>query len=177
MVGLALIIPIFTILIAGCIESQNNVEYGPYKKTINREYSNQTELELILFCENITPEDNNPWYDEFDNVKLADTVCNETIQYYSDLIDIIEEDHDYTGFDIKNAQMDYHAELKYISNNGEYNSTDEVLVIVNLTLDFEYYVGNLNALWYDHYRTVILTEDFEIIEILGDDEKRSVIVS
>ncbi|MFO8052311.1 MAG: hypothetical protein R6V01_11540 [Thermoplasmatota archaeon] len=176
---LFVIVFFLSVIITSIISNIENdgEDLGPYTKEIELEYDNELELSMIQKAENLTPPDGSAWYDTFDNIKLADCVCRESIDYYSELIDDIEEDPDLVGITIKEAEMTYTARVVGFLNNGSYNTTDDRLYRVELNLSFHEYMGPLAAMWYDHYRTVVMTEDLEVLDVQGDDEKSSVIVS
>lgn len=153
------------------------ITHGPYDVIIERNYNNESEQELISIAENITPPDGSWWFMEFDNILIADCVNKEAIRYYTDLINNIEDDHRFTGFDIKNAYFKYKATIDYIDNPGIYNTSIPNLIEVNLTIEFNEYVDPINALWFDHFRCVIFDHNKEIITVLGDDEEPVVLVS
>jgi hypothetical protein len=151
--------------------------HGPYEVIIERNYNNESEEELISIAENITPPDGSWWFMEFDNILIADSVNKESINYYVNLIEEIENDHDFTGFDIKNAYFKYNVTIDYIKNNGIYNTSDQNLIEINLTFAFDEYVNPLNALGFNHYRCVIFNDQKDIISVLGDDIEPDVWVS
>ena len=115
--------------------------YGPYEITIERNYNNESEEEMISIAENITPPDGLWWFMDFDNIRIADCVNNDAIKYYSDLINEIEIDHDFTGFDIKNAYFKYNATIAYIANTGNFNTSDQYLIKVILSISYHEYVN------------------------------------
>lgn len=151
--------------------------YGPYEITIERNYNNESEKEMILMAENITPPDGSWWFMDYNNIRIADCVNEEAIRYYSDLINEIEQDHDLKGFDIRDAYFEYNATIDYITNAGNYNTSDQNLIEVNLTIRFSEYVNPLNGLWFEHYRCVVFNNDREIITVFGDDIEPEVIVA
>jgi hypothetical protein len=155
----------------------NGSSHGPYEVIIEKNYNNESEEELISIAENITPPDNLWWFTEFDNILIADCVNKEAIKYYIDLINEIETDHDFTGFNIKNAYFKYNVTINYVANAGNYNTTDRDLIKVNLTIEFHEYVNPINALWFEHYRCVVFNNDGEIITVFGDDKEPRVMVS
>lgn len=150
--------------------NNKEVNYGPYLVNINREYENNFESELISYAESIPSPNNIWWQDEFDNIKIAYYVCNDSINYYTDLVKQIESDHLYTGFNVKNAKTEYNATVEYFKNDSSYNTTKTDLIKVHLYLSYEHYVGPLNAIYFDHFRTVIMTHDKEILDIKGDND-------
>jgi hypothetical protein len=165
------------IVISYLIIDRQVIPHGPYETSINRNYHNESEEELISIAENIEPPDGKWWFDEFDNIKLADCVNIEAIEYYSDLIHKIKGDHDFTGIDIKNANFTYNANVIYFNNNGKYNTTYEELIEVNLTISFSEYCGSLCGVWFEHYRIVIFNYESDIILVRGDDIQPQVMVS
>jgi hypothetical protein len=151
--------------------------HGPYEVIIEKSYSDELEEELISIAENITPPDGSWWFMEFDNILVADCVNKEAIRYYVDLIGEIEEDHSFTGFDIKNAYFKYNVTVNYIIDEENRSTLDHSLIKVNLTIRFHEYVNPINALWFDHYRCVVFNEDKEIVSVFGDDTEPEVMVS
>lgn len=180
-VYIALFVVVFTlsVIITTMIlrDDDEGEQLGPYTRSIDLQYDNGSELQMIQIAENITPPDGDAWYDTFDNIKLADCVCRESIDYYYDLIEDIEEDPDLLGIRIENAEMNYTAKVESFENNGSFNTNETILYKVFLKLNFHEYMGNTGAMWYDHYRTVVLTSDMEVLQVLGDDDKDSVTVS
>jgi hypothetical protein len=167
---------VFALIIYNKIDLIGN-SHGPYEVTIEKNYHNESEEELISIAENITPPDGSWWFREFDNILIADCINKEAIKYYTNLINEIEEDHDFTGFDIKNAYFKYNATIGYITNVGNNNTNDQNLIKVNLTIRFHEYVNSINALWFEHYRCVVFNTDREIITVFGDDIEPDIIVS
>jgi len=164
----------------GCVdqkEDDSEDKFGPYEITINRVHSNETDLNYIYFAENLPPEYGFWWNETFDFVRIPLVVWNESIQYYVGLVEDFQQNHSYDGFDIFVGRVNYTATVAYIHNLGQYNASAELLVMVNLNLSFGEGCGGACACRFRHYRQVILAEDFEIIEVLGDYIRPQVIVS
>lgn len=154
-----------------------HVFYGPYVKNMRRHYDNALEKDLIATAEEFSPPDGRWWCDEFDNIKIADCVTLQAIQYYATLIENIRRDHDYTGISIKHANFTYVAEVHNITNKGTYNTSDTTLYEVNLTTHFDEYCGNVCAMHFTHTRSVIFNQRQEVLAVKGDDNPPPVIVS
>ena len=122
------------------------LSHGPYTRTLNRYYSTERELELIRISEDLPSNVEN--VSDFDNVKLYSTASSESIEYYYDLVEKIEQNHVYTGFDVKRAEMVYDARVEYVAVN---NNT---VTMVHLDLYYHHYVNGLNAIWYNIGRIV-----------------------
>lgn len=171
-----IIISMFITILGVYLFFYNNGYYGPYESDINRNYQNEFEEELISIAENIEPADSQWWIDEIDNIRIADCVNDEAIYYYSNLIEDIKKNHDYTGFNIRSARFIYKANVQYINNNGMYNSSDSELIEINLILNFSESVNSLNGMAFSHFRTVIFNYDKEIISVIGDDIRPQVLL-
>jgi len=176
-----LILMILSVLvISGCGTQEISEPDSIYVKEITRIYNNQEDKELILRAESLEcPYGRQWWFNEFDNIKILNCLNNEAVNYYSNLVDNIESNPSYTGFDIKIANLTYNAEVLRQINNGEYNCAEENqnVIIVKLTLDFHEYCGPVCGLYLSHYRTVVMDDQKEILCILGDDERSTFAVS
>ena len=173
-----IVLILITSTVVGCLfKKEPEEKYGPYIKDINRNYQNETEKELISIAENITPPDGQ-WWVYHGSDKIADCVNIEAIEYFSDVIDDLRNrENNYNERDIKKANFTYYVNIRYITNNGEYNTSETNLIEVNLTMHYSYWVSAKGAKWVDHYRCVIFNYNKEVVEVINDDVWPKVLVA
>lgn len=145
---------------------------GASKKEININYKNNFEKNLIRIAENIPPEDGQWWCEVSDGVKMADTVNNEAIDYYSEIFYWTIVRNVIFINNIAGSEFIYNADLEYIENNGKYDVKNNELIKVTLAIHFQKHCNGLCGTGFVGFqkRVVIFNKDSEIIDIIGDGE-------
>jgi|GEM_PF-747057 len=167
-----------------------------YTKSIERIAGNDFERNLIFNAEAIYPNrdsvfaymsryippssipDSNLWfYEVFDNVLIPFAITSHTISYYNDFIDSLSVNNGYNFF-IK-ANFEYSADIEFKESytfEGKNLFTEEPLpsvtfervYVVNMSLKWEDYCGELCALWISHKRIVVFDESGNLLNIFYD---------
>lgn len=195
-----LIIPVFIFFIFAAVscnkENEEQEIETSYEQSIERISSNDFEKNLIEIAENTYPPkmdvmaaaifsnieipDSAYWYyNSFDGVLIPYAITVDAINYYSELIEALNTGELQTIF--ITASFDYKAEVEfkeeYALANNEKDESDNYadVFVVEMNLKWENYCGSLCALWINKKRTVVFSEEGELLKIYFDGAKPVVV--
>ena len=187
------IILFLTIIIftnSSCQEKTDEFERS-YTKSIERISSNEFENELIDAAEKYYPPRDSVvkvtygmeipyskywYYDVFDGVNIPYAITEDAINYYSNLIDELNENKKDNFF--LAADLNYKAEVSFyesytspsLNSRGETVESEEFnsVYVVKMILKWEDYCGSLCALWINKERVVVFNETGDLLKVFLD---------
>jgi hypothetical protein len=179
-------------VLISCDKKNENEPERIYTKSIERNFSNEFEENLIEKAEAYYPSrdsiveaadfqleipGSNYWfYSAFDGTLIPYAITKEAVDYYSGLIDQFNKNKSDNFFFM--AEFYYSASVTFFENyqSPAENSRGEPVVpkefesvyAVELILKWEQYCGPLCAMWIDKQRIAVFNEAGELIEVFLD---------
>ncbi len=179
-------------LTVSCIKEKDEDQERVYTQLIERISTNEFEAGLIEKAEKQYPprdeviEVASTWleipnsaywfYDNFDGVNIPYAITEDAVEYYSDLIDQLNENKEDNFF--LTADFTYKAKISFKENytSPSTNSQNEMVIreefssvyVVELSLKWQQYCGSLCAMWIDKERTAVFSESGELLKIFLD---------
>jgi len=185
---------IFTITLGinSCKKENEDEPKRIYTKTIERNFSNEFEENLIEKAEAYYPPrdsvveaaysqmeipDSNYWfYSSFDGTYIPYAITKEAVEYYSDLIDQFNSNKSDSFF--FTAEFVYSASVEFHENyqSPSANSREEAIVpeefesvyVVKLILEWEQYCGPVCAMWINKERIAVFNENSQLLDVFLD---------
>lgn len=178
--------------IVSCKKESEDEPERVYTKTIERNFTNEFEKDLIEKAEAYYPPrdsvveaanaymeipDSNYWfYSSFDGTYIPYAITKEAVEYYSGLIDQFNANKSdsffFTAEFVYSASVEFHE--NYLSPSA--NSREEPVIpeefesvyVVDLLLEWEQYCGPLCAMWIDKQRIAVFDESGQLLGVFLD---------
>ena len=187
-----LLVNIFMLGLISCEKENEGELERVYTKSIERNFSNEFEKNLIEKAEAYYPPrdsvvqaansqmeipDSLHWYySGFDGVFIPYAITHDAIEYYSSLIDEFNQDKSGNFFLV--AELDYSASVSFHDNyqSPSENSRGETVVpqefesvyVVELILEWHQYCGPVCAMWINKDRIAVFDESGQLLEVFLD---------